>query len=194
MSTENPYASPAGRALPPRVAEPPASPGAPPWFLTVCILTIILGGLGLVSVLVSTLAMVTPQPPELMAVYERWSLASMGDSAFHLVVSLAILAGGILTLRRNPSGPGVLSIGSLLAIPYQLISMVISLVVVKETLAVVPRQKQPGVPEEAILEATYWLTVVAYSAWSLFIVAAMVGAVMYLKRPAVQALFAEPSI
>lgn len=185
MSSDNPYLSPTRPAAPP-VLNPGASAG-PPWFSAVAILMIVMGALGLISSLLGGLGLLTPQPPELGEVAARWFTFSVIESVYHAAVSLAILIGAILMLRRASSGPGLLSVGSALAIPYQVISLILSVMVIDETLKAVPRTGAAGAAEEAILTATFWMSVITYSIWSIMVVTMLVIAILYLKRPEVRA-------
>ncbi len=185
MSNDNPYLSPTQPAAPP-IVNPGASVG-PPWFSAVAILMIVMGALGLIASLFGGLGLLTPQPPELAEVAARWFMFSVVESIYHLGVSLAILIGAILVLRRASSGLAPLSVGAALAIPYQVISLILSVMVIDETLKAVPRSGAAGAAEEAILTATFWMSVFTYSIWSIMVVAMLVIAILYLKRPEVRA-------
>jgi len=148
---------------------------------------IVMGALGLISSLFGGLGLLTPQPPELAEVAARWFTFSVIETVYHLAVSLAILIGAVLVLRRATSGLGLLSVGSALAIPYQIISLILSVMVIDETLKAVPRTGAAGGAEEAILTATFWMSVITYSIWSIMVVAMLVIAILYLKRPDVRA-------
>jgi hypothetical protein len=108
-------------------------------------------------------------------------------------VSLALLAGGLMMRKYAPSGRMTLLVGCSLTIPYQIFNLVLTSLVVEQSMAAVPRGAVADQTAEAILSATFWVTVVIYGAWSLFIVSLMGYTVMYLQKPQVAAMFRRGS-
>jgi|GEM_PF-3115689 len=179
MNPENPYLSTPSAATSPVVAAGGAP--APRGFTAVPILMVILGVMGVYSSLGQSLTMLSRPAPGMPAVPEHWFLIGLFGMLWHVVASLALLVGAIRMLRRDARGPGLLNTGAVLAIPYQLISLVLTLIRHNEELG--PFRNRP-VPEgeEAILTVMFWLYAGLLGLWSMVVVAMLAGTIYFVRR------------
>jgi hypothetical protein len=165
MSTDNPYNAPSpaipslASPAPPRTV-PVTQPNG---FTAICVLSIILGGMGtLVSVfgLIALVAapaiqsLATMQQPgqpqalhdlnvkmqkDVAEITDRWKPFSYALVAIHLALSLGILMGAIYSLKRNPTGVPLLLFGMMAAVGYEALNLLMQIVIQTETFPITAR-------------------------------------------------------
>jgi hypothetical protein len=171
MSSDNPYNSPGEppvAALPPRTT----SSGQPSGFMAICVIAIILGGMGTLASLMGVIGLIAapaiqslatarqPGQPQAMhdlnvemqreiaEVTDHWKPFSFAIVTVHLLVSAGMLLGAIFCIRRNPTGIPLLSYSTMAAIGYEGLNLLMQIVVQMETFPITSRYVQ------RIMEAT----------------------------------------
>ena len=150
----------------------------------ICIVTIVLGGLGLASALMGAVglwagqqmqaAFSMPNQPgvpkrlqdlqrdmqrEMQAVQNRFLIANLVLLTGHVIVASGLLAGGIQALRRRPSGRQTLVVACLAAIVFELIRGTVQSYIQVQAMSVMTRffQAMMDVSMEEAANAAEWV-------------------------------------
>jgi hypothetical protein len=139
-----------------------ARPSRPGLLITVCVLAIVLGALGLLTGIAQAVGLVAgqriqqsfqPAPPpgvggeafeiqkqmqdEIYAIEAQYFLPKAVLAVVHFVVALSLLVGGILALARRPEGRSILVMVCILAVCYEAGRSAIQVAVALKTTPVV---------------------------------------------------------
>lgn len=221
MSTDNPYTSPGRQpiAAPPRVN----ASSQPSGFMAICVIMTILGVMGTLGSVLGIVGLIAapalqslaearkPGQPqaqhdlevemqrEIAQVTDHWRPFTFAIVTVHLLVSIAILTGAIFCMRRNPTGLGLLSYGSMAAIGYEVINVGVQIVVNMQTYPITARFLQKTVenapgnapPEMAkmmgtTMQAVMWMTIGFLIFWTVAKLIADVATILFLQKPEFQ--------
>ncbi len=196
----------------------------------ICIIAIILGSLGILLSIVSGVGLVlgpaissaiSPQQPgldpgmreaqekmqqEIQAVAQEYTALSAVTVVMHLLTAILLLAGGIMTLKRNHKGTVILTIGCVLAIVYEVGQGMLNAVIQLQTVPIVKSFAQDafaragqGQAAPEALEVMPQIMVALVFVGLAFSVAVILAkcifyliSIFYLRKPQVTSLFRQP--
>ncbi|MBN2218158.1 MAG: hypothetical protein JW719_12360 [Pirellulales bacterium] len=204
------------------------------WFQVVCIAAIVLGAIGILMGLFGMIgAVVGPAMQEMMksqqsgmpveqldlqmemqreiqTITTRWLPLTLPLLIVEMVVSVCLIVGAIRSLRLRPAGRTLLVIAFWAAVVVELVQLIPTIAVQRETMAVTSKymsdimktsapkgQQMPAGLDNTMKSVTNVVSIVAIMfavLLTLAQVAFYVFGAVYMARPNVRALFAEPAV
>ena len=197
---------------------------------TISIIAIVLGGLGLASTLAGAFGLFVGQrmqtaftsfqqpglPPamrdaqtamqtEMQTLQERFRPATIGLLIGHFAVSAALLAGGIMTLRRTPRGRRLLVGACLITALFEIVRGIVQALLQVRSVSAAGRYMQRVVDStgdragvgDTVVTMFRFFTAAAVVIGAVLILAQLafyIYAFWFLRKPAVQAYFEEVQV